>query len=92
MSAARVFVCIALDHLVYSVGLREGTAVASEPPSLRRLSTSQLEAAMGHFFPLIEKSLLDDILTLSYDMKNLRCSEVSRSAPDCSVVVFAPKC
>lgn len=49
MSAARVFVCIVRDRLAYSVGLREGIVVASEPPSLRRLSMSQLESRNGNF-------------------------------------------
>lgn len=52
MSAARVSVCIARDRLVCSEGPREGIVVASEPPSLRRLSMSQLESSNGVFFPL----------------------------------------
>lgn len=48
-SAGRVFVCSARGHLGYSVGLREGIVVASEPPSLQRLSMSQLETSNGDF-------------------------------------------
>lgn len=46
---------------------------------------------MGFSFPLIEKSLLDDILTLSHNMKNLRCSEVPRPAQVWTVVCVRAK-
>lgn len=49
MSAAQVFVCIVRDRPVYLIGLREGIVVASEPPSLRCLSTSQLKGEDGIF-------------------------------------------
>lgn len=55
MSAARVSVCIARGRLGYSEGLREGIVAASEPPSLRRLSMSQLESSNGIFLPLNRK-------------------------------------
>lgn len=99
-SAGRVSVCIARGHRGYSVGLREGIVAASEPPSLQRLSMSQLEHQHLGFFPFNEKrAYWMPSCTLYYFMKSffLPFCKWLGSLPMCictpSVVFgFAPNC